>query len=39
MYERLGVTTIYGKGKEGWLRRESESSHTKDNKLCSSVVT
>ena len=35
--EGLGVTTtIYGKGKEGWLRRERESLHTK---LCSSVVT
>ena len=36
--EGLGVTTIYGKGKEGWLRRERESLHKKD-KLCSSVVT
>ena len=23
--EGLGVTNIYGKGKEGWLRREKES--------------
>ena len=37
--EGLGVTTIYGKGKKGWLRRERESLHKKDNKLCSSVVT
>ena len=37
--EGLGLTTIYGKGKEEWLRRERESVHTKDNKLCSSVVT
>jgi hypothetical protein len=36
--EGLGVTTIYRKGKEGWLRRERESLHKKD-KLCSSVVT
>ena len=37
--EGLGVTTIYGKAKEGWLRRERERLHKKDNKLCSSVVT
>ena len=37
--EGLGVTTIYGMGKEGWLTREKESLHTMDNKLCSSVVT
>ena len=37
--EGLGVTTIYGKNKEGWLRRERESLHTKHYKLCSSVVT
>ena len=27
--EGLGVTTIYRKGKEGWLRRERESLHIK----------
>ena len=27
--EGLGVTAIYGKGKEGWLRRERESLHKK----------
>ena len=37
--EGLGVTTIYGKGKEGWLRSGREGLHTKDNKLCSLVVT
>ena len=37
MNEGFGVTTIYRKDKEGWLRRERESLHTKDNKLCSSV--
>ena len=37
--EGLGVTTIYRKGKEGWLRRRRENLHTKDNKLCYSVVT
>ena len=37
--EGVGVTPIHGKGKEGWLRRGRESLHTKNNKLCSSVVT
>jgi len=32
--EGLGVTTIYGKGKEGWLRRKKENVYTQWTTSC-----
>ena len=33
------MTTVYGKGKEEWLRRGKRGIYKKDSKLCTSVVT